>query len=81
MIHYHIRWSGQNRLDWERFDSDADAVVAARQLKRLGETFTIEERDESCENCRASYILKTGRDLQEPKPQVEEPAVEYPWHL
>ena len=50
--HYHIRWSGKTALDWERFSSRADAEAGAKQLMRLGETYTIEEHDGACQRCR-----------------------------
>jgi hypothetical protein len=49
--HYHIRWSGIARLDWEPFQSTAEAEKSARQLLREGETYSIEEMDASCARC------------------------------
>ncbi|HLJ22604.1 MAG TPA: hypothetical protein VKT71_00770 [Candidatus Acidoferrales bacterium] len=49
--HYHIRWSGIARLDWEPFRSIAEAEESARQLLREGETYSIEEMDGSCARC------------------------------
>lgn len=52
MTHYHIRWSGKELLDWQRFNTPAEAKASARQLVRLGETYTIEEQDdETCPRC------------------------------
>lgn len=58
MPHYHIRWSTKEVLDWEAFDSRAEAETSAQQLVRLGETYTIEERDEDCPRCWKSFHLK-----------------------
>jgi hypothetical protein len=49
--HYHIRWSGIARLDWEPFRSVAEAEESAKQLLREGETYSIEEKDASCSRC------------------------------
>jgi hypothetical protein len=49
--HYHIHWSGKPTLDWERFDTTADAEANARKLMLPGETYTIEEHGESCPRC------------------------------
>jgi len=56
MTHYHIRWSGNVPLDWQRFDTPAEAVAGAKQLVRFGETYTIEEHDASCSRCRALRV-------------------------
>jgi hypothetical protein len=49
--HYHIRWSGIARLDWEPFRTAAEADASARQLLRAGETFSIEASDATCARC------------------------------
>jgi len=49
--HYHIRWSGVARLDWEAFKTAAEAAASARELLREGETFTVEEQDAFCTRC------------------------------
>ena len=46
-IHYHIHWSGKAALDWERFATKADAEKSARQLALPGESFVVEEHDDS----------------------------------
>jgi hypothetical protein len=53
--HYHIRWSGA-ALDWERFNTHAEAEASAKQLARPGETYTIEELDGDCTRCRDVYL-------------------------
>jgi hypothetical protein len=55
MLHYHIHWTGKDTLDWESFNSRAAAEASAKNLVRIGETYTIEERDESCPRCRAAF--------------------------
>jgi hypothetical protein len=51
--HYHIRWSVKASLDWTYFPlpTHAEAEENARQLVPPGETYTIEEHDESCLQC------------------------------
>jgi hypothetical protein len=55
--HYHIRWPGSAALDPERFETRAEAEAEARQLAYPGESYTIEERDDTCAWCvRASPL-------------------------
>lgn len=61
MNHYHIRWSGKELLDWQRFSTPEEAKSRARQLVRQGETYTIEEHDETCPRCNA-LLNATSRD-------------------
>jgi hypothetical protein len=49
--HFHIRWSGIGELDWERFDTLAEASARALDLVRPGEKFTIEEYQAKCPRC------------------------------
>ena len=70
MLHYHIRWSTKAVLDWEAFESRAEAEKAAQQLVRHGETYAIEERDEHCPRCWKSFHVKI---------QDSDPSREYPW--
>jgi hypothetical protein len=49
--HYHIRWSGIARLDWEPFHTIAEAEASAKQLLREGETYSVEEMEASCARC------------------------------
>lgn len=67
-LHYHIRWSGKRELDWESFDSRAEAEAGARELVRLGETFTIEEHGEGCPRCRPAVPAKSkhGNEMKYP---------------
>ncbi len=59
MTHYHIRWSGSVQLDWERFNTPAEAEASAKQLLRHGETYAIEEHNDTCSRCRAARNLKS----------------------
>ena len=63
-LHYHIHWTGK-ALDWERFDTSADAEASARQLARPGETYTVEEYGESCPQCMKFMKMVSGRDSNE----------------
>jgi hypothetical protein len=54
MTHYHIRWSGKALLDWQSFSTPEEAKASARQLVRQGETYIIEEHDETCSRCQAA---------------------------
>ena len=54
MTHYHIRWAQIPLLDWESFNTRVEAEAAAQILARPGETYTIEEYDETCPRCRAA---------------------------
>jgi hypothetical protein len=56
--HYHIRWSGNVPLDWECFRTPAEADASAKQLVRPGETYTIEEHDETCSRCLAAMKVE-----------------------
>jgi hypothetical protein len=49
--HFHIRWSGQTCLDWQPFESRAEANAEASHLARPGEIFSIEAVDETCPQC------------------------------
>jgi hypothetical protein len=61
MIHYHIQWSDRDTLDWESFASRAEAEASAKQLSLPGESYTTEERDESCPRCQDSMKMKHAR--------------------
>ena len=52
VIHYHILWS-DSTLDWKRFATKEEATHLACQIKKLSESYTIVERDEECERCKA----------------------------
>ena len=49
--HFHIKWSGHDELDWERFDAREMAEERARELVRPGEGYTIREQREGCPVC------------------------------
>ena len=57
-LHYHIHWSGKATLDWESFDTSAEAEKSAKQLARIGETYAIEEHGEACPRCLDVSKLK-----------------------
>ena len=59
MTHYHIRWSVKVLLDWQRFNTPEEAKASARQLVRRGETYIIEEHDETCPRCEAPINVKS----------------------
>ena len=81
MNHYHIHWSEKDTLDWESFRSRTDAETRARQLMVAGETYTIEERDEACPQCRRGPQAKLAYTTQEPylNPKLSSPTVKYVW--
>ena len=59
--HYHIHWSGKPALDWERFSTRDEAEASAKELALPGETFTVEEHDESCPQCMEFTKMVPGR--------------------
>jgi len=72
--HYHIRWSTKEVLDWEAFESRADAEASAAQLVCPDETYTIEERDEDCPRCGNAGRLKASHE-----PEATNPNCKYSW--
>ena len=65
MTHYHIRWSSKEVLDWEAFDTRVEVEASAKQLVRPGETYSIEEQDETCPRCRTAMETKSMRDIRQ----------------
>jgi hypothetical protein len=53
MNHFHIRWSN-SVLDWETFGTEEEARAAAERLKRLDESYTIEDIAGECQLCENS---------------------------
>jgi hypothetical protein len=51
MNHYHIRWAN-SKIDWQAFQTRDEAVAEAERLKRVNESYDIEERDDNCERCQ-----------------------------
>jgi hypothetical protein len=49
--HFHIRWSVGSPLDWEAFETRAEAEEVAQQLARATEIYTIEEFRRTCRRC------------------------------
>jgi hypothetical protein len=47
-LHFHIKWSSWDNLDWQCFSSRLEANSLAAHLVQPGETFTIEECSEDC---------------------------------
>jgi hypothetical protein len=56
--HYHIRWSGNEELDWACFPTTAEALKSARRLAQPGERYTIEEENGACQRCQDTMNLK-----------------------
>lgn len=81
MSHYHIRWSGKDILDWERFGSRTEAEVRARELVRRGETYTIEEYDRSCPRCPDVFesVAAYGEEGKVASAASLKSQVKYPW--
>src|SRR5215472_10686905 len=62
-IHFHIRWSQGSTLDWEPFQSQADAEATAKQLAGPHESYGIEHRQHgTCERC-ATFLREKLRGL------------------
>lgn len=51
ITHFHIRWVGVERLDWEPFGTREQAEARAKELARSCDKFAIEEYDQSCARC------------------------------
>jgi hypothetical protein len=47
-IHFHIHWEDSQKLDWECFETQSDAMGRAFELARPEERFTIEEVSTNC---------------------------------
>lgn len=58
-IHFHIRWSRKERLDWEGFDTRHEAMARALELADPGEEYTIEEATETCSICGQRLLRRT----------------------
>lgn len=48
-VHFHIRWP--EKLDWERFESEAEAAARAEEIVRPDETYSIEPFNGDCPAC------------------------------
>ena len=66
--HYHIRWSDTGDLDWQVFDTAAEANSAATSIVLRGETYVIEETGETCSHCTGLELnwthVKPGMDRE-----------------
>ena len=60
--HYHIHWARVVPLNWERFNTIAEAEASAGLFVLPGETYAIEEQGEACQRCRDAEKGKS-RDL------------------
>jgi hypothetical protein len=49
--HFHIQWSTKSTLDWATFNTREKAEALAKELVLEGETYSIQERGNSCERC------------------------------
>ena len=58
--HFHIRWSGKDSLDWQRFQTRQDAIAVASELVRPGETYTVEEQSSNCPFCQQYKMAATA---------------------
>ena len=48
LIHFHIRWRGESKLDWECFETREEATERAASLAQPNEVFAIEEISARC---------------------------------
>ena len=55
-FHFHIHWDKKESLDWEGFDTHAEALARAFELARPGEMFVIEEVPATCPVCGPPVI-------------------------
>jgi len=58
--HFHIRWSGKDSLDWQRFRTREEAAERARELARPQETYAIEEYSSECAYCQHYKMAATA---------------------
>jgi hypothetical protein len=49
--HFHIHWSTTDQVDWQRFDTKAEADRRAVELVKPTESFTLEEFGANCPIC------------------------------
>ena len=49
--HFHIHWSRVGPLNWERFNTRAEAEASAHLYVLQGEGYAIEEQGEACQRC------------------------------
>jgi hypothetical protein len=49
--HFHIHWIKKKILDWEPFNTHADAQARAQELAGPNEIFTVEELSVKCPVC------------------------------
>ena len=51
LVHFHIRWSSGSALDWEAFETHAEAEATAGQLAHPYESYKIVKRTRACKRC------------------------------
>ena len=66
-MHHHILWSS-GKLDWDRFATRFDAEASAKKLVQIGETYTIEEYDDTaCPACLSLITPKPADSIAKKK--------------
>jgi len=56
-MHFHIRWEGVKRLDWEPFETREQAESRAKELVQSGESFVLEEHGKNCTRCATKFSV------------------------
>jgi len=51
IFHFHIRWAPGSALDWEAFETHAEAEATAGQLAHPHESYKIVKRTRVCRRC------------------------------
>jgi hypothetical protein len=64
-IHFHIRWTGVKRLDWEAFSTRDQADIRAKEFVRQDETYSLEMFDESCPRCKGGSGIVKNRQHED----------------
>jgi hypothetical protein len=54
--HFHIHWIRKKILDWEPFNTHADAQARAQELAGPNEIFTVEELSVKCPVCGGKAV-------------------------
>ena len=61
-VHYHIYWSEENKLDWEAFDTNKEAIESALELARHGESFLIKASySATCAACKNTRAIRASQ--------------------
>lgn len=56
LVHFHIRWRREAQLDWECFETRAEATERAALIAQPDEEFSIEEISAKCPLRRAMVV-------------------------